>query len=463
MKSKNFIVVFFFLINTASVFAQQKMDTLSFNEFKKIIINYHPIALKANLQNDFAKAKMGQAKGEFDPKISLNFDQKEYDGTSYYRFLTPEIKVPLWYGLELKGNYSQAEGAYINPENKLPKDGLSFLGVNLSLGKGLLIDKRRAAIKKAQIFNSASKIERLKLINDLMLEAGEAYLNWQNNYKIVRVYENALKLTEIRYEAVKASLLGGDRPAIDTLEMLTQIQQRQIQLQQANLNLQNSFYEIASFLWIDSNKPYPIEELSITPKDEEITLAAVENLSIDNNPKLLSYTFKVKDLQLEKRLKAENLRPTFDIQLGVLNGGISAFRNINASYWQNNNKIGVQFSFPLTFQTARSELAEAKLKIMDTEFEQYNLKNELLAKLNQNNAEALTLKNQLNLIQQSLNATKKLLEAEELKFRFGDSSLFLVNSRESKVIEVNEKLIETTNKIRKNKLKAQWLSGSLAN
>jgi outer membrane protein TolC len=462
VRSKKFKITFFLLINFVAVFAQQKTDTLSFDEFKKIILNYHPIALKANLLNDFARAKMGQARGNFDPKLSLNYDQKEYDGNSYYRFLTPEVKLPLWYGLELKASYSEAEGAYISPENKLPKEGLSFLGVNMSLGKGLLMDKRRAAIKKAQIFNSASKIEQQKLINDLMLEAGESYLSWQNNYKIAKVYENALKLTEVRYEAIKGSLVGGDRPAIDTLEMLTQLQQRQIQLQQANLNLQNSFYELSSFLWLENNQPYPIEQLNLAPIDQDIVMSGLNNLSIDNNPKLLMYGFKLRDLQIDKRLKAESLRPTLDLQLGVLNGGNSAFRNVNAGYWRNNNKVGVQLAFPLTFQSARSEFTEAKLKIMEVEYEQFSLRNELNAKLNQNYAEAQTLKTQLQLIDQSLTANKKLLEGEELKFTFGDSSIFLVNARETKLIETTEKLMETTFKLRKNKLKAEWLLGNLS-
>lgn len=446
-----------------SVFAQQKADTLNFTELKKIIISYHPVALQANLLDDFAKAKMAQARGNFDPKLSVDFDEKRYDGTSYYRFLTPEIKLPLWYGLELKTSYSEAEGAYINPENKLPKDGLSFLGVNMSLGKGLLIDKRRAAIKQAQIFNSASKVEQQKILNDLMLNAGEAYLNWQNNFKIAQVYAQALELTRVRYDAVKASLAGGDRPAIDTLEMLTQIQQRQIQLQQAKLNLQNSFYELGSFFWLENSKPYPVETLNIIPSDEDILLTAEPINSIANNPKLLSYKFKLQDLEIEKRLKAESLRPTVDLQLGVLNGGNNAFRNVNANYWRNNNKVGLQIAFPLTFQTARAEFKAAKLKIMDTMYEQDAVRNELSVKLNQNIAEAQTLTTQLKLINESLIANQKLLAGEELKFRFGDSSLFLINARESKLIETTEKQIETINKIRKNKLKANWLSGNLAN
>jgi len=458
--SKIIVLGLLFLCSFFTVSAQQP-DTLTWNQYKEIIKSYHPVAMQANLLGSLAKARMKQAWGNFDPKLSTNFDEKVYDGTEYYQFLTPEVKLPLWYGLELKGNYSQAEGAFLNPENKLPTEGLSFIGLNMTLGKGLLMDKRRAAVKQANIFKEASANQQLLIINDLILDAGEAYLNWQNSYQIALIYEQALKLTEVRYDAVKQGVMGGDRPAIDTLEALTQIQQRQIQLQQAQLDLQNSLYVLGSFMWLPQNQTVDVEKLNILPQKREIETPQTLNPTIINNPKLLSYGFKLRDLDIERRLKAENLRPTLDLQLGLLNAGQSAFRNINRNYWENNNKIGLQFSFPLTFTTARGELAEAKLKIRDTEYEQSLVQNDLTVKFNQNRAEANTLQSQLVVIKQSVEANRRLLEGEELRFRFGDSSLFLINARESKLIETQEKLIETEYKIRKNKLKAQWILGGL--
>ena len=134
---------------------------------------------------------------------------------------------------------------------------------------------------------------------------------------------------------------------------------------------------------------------------------------------------------------------------------------MNRNYWENNNKVGLQFAFPLTFLSARGELAEAKIKIRDTEYEQSLVENDLTVKLNQNRAEANTLQSQLVVIKQSVDANRRLLEGEELRFRFGDSSLFLINARESKLIETQEKLIETEFKIRKNRLKAEWVLGGL--
>jgi len=463
MKSKYLFSLFFLCSTIFNCFGQETKDTLNWAQFKQILISYHPIAKRANLTESLAKARMTQAWGSFDPKISVNFDQKEFAGTNYYKFITPEIKLPLWYGLELKGNYSEAEGAYLNPENKLPKEGLSFVGLNVSLGKGLLIDKRRAAIKQAQIFTQFSKNEQLRIINDLILDAGTAYLNWQNKYKITKIYEETLKLSEIRYKALKESFSGGDRAAIDTLEALTLIQQRQIQLQQTQLEFQNATYELGSYLWLPENNAIDLTQVNLIPQQGTITINSELNSSLNNNPKLLSYDFKLKDLAIERKLKAENLRPTLDLQLGILNGGNNAFRNLNTNYWANNNKIGIQFSFPLTFATARGELAEAKLKIVDAKIEQSLVRNDLNLKWNQNESENETLQKQMDLIKPSLKANQKLLEGEELRFKFGDSSLFLINARESKLIEVQEKLLETENKIAKNKLKAEWIVGGLIN
>ena len=330
--SKSIILSLLFFCSFFTVSAQQA-DTLTWNQYKEIIKAYHPVAMQANLVGSLARARMKQAWGNFDPKLSADFDQKVYDGTEYYQFLTPEVNLPLWYGLELKGNYSQAEGAFLNPESRLPSEGLSFIGLNMALGKRLFMDKRRAAVKQANIFKEASANQQLLIINDLILDAGEAYLNWQNSYQIALIYEQALKLTEVRYDAVKQGVRGGDRPAIDTLEALTQIQQRQIQLQQAQLDLQNSLYVLGSFMWLPQNQSVDVEKLNILPQKREIEIPETLNPTIINNPKLLSYGFKLRDLDKERRLKAENLRPTLDLQLGLLNSGQSAFRNINRNYW----------------------------------------------------------------------------------------------------------------------------------
>ena len=81
--------------------------------------------------------------------------------------------------------------------------------------------------------------------------------------------------------------------------------------------------------------------------------------------------------------------------------------------------------------------------------------------MNQNTVELANLRVQLDLLKASYRANYELLKGEEMRFKLGESSLFLVNSRESKLIEVNEKLLQVEAKIRKAQLKSLWLNGSI--
>jgi hypothetical protein len=54
-----------------------------------------------------------------------------------------------------------------------------------------------------------------------------------------------------------------------------------------------------------------------------------------------------------------------------------------------------------------------------------------------------------------------LLRAEYQRFNNGESSLFLVNSRENKVIDYTEKTVELHLKFLKNRYAADWAAGIL--
>lgn len=460
MKSKVLLIIFLSLLSVSKVNAQELLDTLSWDAFTNIVKTYHPVTAQAKLLGDLAKAKRLQALGGFDPKLEGELDQKQYDGTEYYRFLTPQVKLPLWYGIELKGSYSEAEGVFVNPENKLPTEGLSYAGVGLQLGKGLFIDKRRAAFKQAQIFTEATENEKIRIINDLFQDAGEEYINWQNKFQIYKVYQKALDLAKIRFEGVKKTYQFGDRAAIDTVEALLQIQTREIMLQQANLELQSSRYMLSTFLWLQNNQAIDADKLLANPQ-EELIVPFTPLLNINNNPKLVAFTFKISDLNIERRLKAENLKPEIGLQFGILNQGLTPLRNINQGYWNDNNKVNFRVAFPLTFAKERGELSEAKIKIKQVEIEQSLVQNDLVNKMKQNSFELTMLQNQISILKQNYISSEQLLIGEEIRFRVGESSLFLVNARETKLIEVKEKLLLTEAKLRKAQLKTLWLQGTL--
>ena len=273
---KKIILIFFFCTANLLAFSQNK--TLSLNEYLSIVQQYHPIAKQAFLLNDRARLTRRMALGGFDPKLSAEKERKIYDGVSYYNYFTPEVKLPLWYGIDLKGSYTEYEGAFVNPENKLPNDGLSYVGLSLPVGRGLFIDERRADLKLARIYQSVARNQQQMILNDLYLEATQSYTDWLNSYQNVKVYTDAVDLAKIRLEGTKQLFINGDKPAIDTLEALILLQTRQFKLNEYQQQLINFKNQLSAFLWLENNVAVDPEKIQIIPDSLALSVSTPTNL-----------------------------------------------------------------------------------------------------------------------------------------------------------------------------------------
>jgi outer membrane protein TolC len=113
-----------------------------------------------------------------------------------------------------------------------------------------------------------------------------------------------------------------------------------------------------------------------------------------------------------------------------------------STYLSSQYKGGIRFALPLFLRKERGDLQLAKLKLADANFEldaiDLNLRNKITAIFN----ELDSFNEQSNMIGDIVTNYTQLLRAEERKFLFGDSSIFLINAREQKLIESQLKQIE---------------------
>ena len=150
-------IVYVALLLGFTVNAQQDTLVLSFNEYLGYVKKYHPIARQAQLTISIGQAKLMKARGGFDPKIEVDYNTKQFKGTEYWDRLNATFKIPTYYGIELKGNFEQDEGSFINPDETLPQDGLYSAGISMSLGRGFWINERMATLRKAKFFRGAKQ------------------------------------------------------------------------------------------------------------------------------------------------------------------------------------------------------------------------------------------------------------------------------------------------------------------
>ncbi|MEM6264481.1 MAG: TolC family protein [Bacteroidota bacterium] len=457
--------------------AQDSLSILGPQTYFDFVVQNHPVAQQAELLNDQARSTLRMARGGFDPKLEASFDDKFFKSTNYFNVFSGGLKVPTWYGIEAKAGYDYVDGSFSNPMDFLPDNGLVTAGLSVSVLQGLVIDERRATLQQAKILQSAANVDRVIALNNLLLSAMGTYWQWARSYMELQVFERAVDISEVRFEAVKASFFAGDEPGIDTLEALIQLQNRQLSRNDALLEFIKKGLEVSNFLWDEDGRPLEITQqlrpvrLGRMPIVNLVTQDSV-NMLINNlsrvHPELLSYRYEIATLDVERRLKAEKLKPKLNVNYNVIaeattSSTSSELLGIEQGVLPNNYKWGFEFSFPLFLRKERGNLQLTRIKLQQTNLKRDQKQLELTNKIQASYNEILIVLQQIELYSQTVSNYQRLLRAEEIKFDLGESSLFLINSREQKLIEAQQKLVSLQSKYFAAQAGLAWISGLLFN
>ena len=461
-----YIFLSFSCFLVTSLGAQDSIQKLGFSDYMTIVKNNHPLAKQANLKKEFAAAELMRSRGGFDPMAYGDVNQKYFSDEQYYSLIDAGLKVPTWFGIELYSGFEQGEGNYINPQRSTPNNGLVYGGVSVSVGRGLFIDERRAELKKAKIYTDFTKEERRILINELMLQASKVYWQWYASAQKVEVFDQAVTLAEIRFEGMKSSASVGESPSIDTLEALIQLQNRQILYQEAILDYNNAKEALNVYLWDENEVPLEISERIQPPSNEELLskINIIEQTDyldslILNHPQLVKGKLYIDQLEVERRLKAEQLKPQVDLKYNAINEPLKG--NIMDGYSINNYRWGLTFSMPLFLRESRGELKRTKLIIQDQKLGLDNLQAKIKYGVNTSINTWRTSQSQLEVYNQTVNNVERLVEGEQQKFDTGESSLFLVNQREMRFINAQIGFIEMMAKNQHAFMEVQYSLGLL--
>jgi outer membrane protein TolC len=440
------LIILYFALSVGFEFLSQ--TTFSDKQFFEIVLKNHPLAKQAQLQTQFGEKEILYAQGGFDPKIYTHTLQKNFNSTSYYNLIHSGLKVPTWYGLEFKGGFESNQGAFLNPEEKTPSSGLVYAGASVNLGKGLFMDQRRAELFKAKVYYQSTFFEQKLQLNELIYESGYAYWNWFLSYHSMIILDEAFQLANIRYDAVKRTAELEDRPEIDVVEAGLQVQNRESMLRNYEAEYKGSGFKISTFLWNEQQVPLDLDSLTTPVKIEILekdSVTLLSNQEIDtalaNHPYIQVTNFKIKGLEIERKLKKEQLKPELAVNYNFLNQPIQ--NNPFANLSMNNYKWGLTFEMPILLRKERGDLAKTNLKLKEEQFNLENSKAYVEYKIRNAYVDYNNALIQVEIFQKTVVDTKRLLDAEKAMFESGESSLFLINARELAYIQAKLKWVES--------------------
>ncbi len=444
------LVLFLLVFLTSAVsFGQDTTFVLSFEQYMEQVMTHHPDVYRAEIVAQSGEAGVRQARGGFDPKLYGDASQKYYKGDQYYSVLSGGMKVPTWFGITAQAGYDNNDGVYLNPQYRVPDAGLWSAGLQIELGNGLIIDERRAALKRAKINQTASENQRLIDRNMLRFNAAKAYWDWFAKYQEVLLYQGAVRNAEERFQAIVMSAELGDKPFIDTVEAKTVVESRRLSLIEATNAFQNSEIKAEYYLWskgfvpIELENTIPLRDLDISDVGE---LLLGPDTLFTSHPILQQLDLSIQDKNIQLRLKKEQFKPNLSLKYNAISEpvGNNPFSSLSLS----NYTWGATFAYPILARKARGGVQLAKLKLEDQRMKQKTQQQKIL------NAVAMARNDYLNADQMVTTATslsqnyQTMFDAENRLFNLGESSVFMINSRENKWLNAQVKQIKAEKNLR---------------
>lgn len=456
-----------------SSFAQSQTDTADvfmLQDLEVMVFRNHPIVKQAALLSEAARANVMQSLGYFDPGIRAGFDRKMFGSKTYYNRWVSELKVPLWLaGADLKIGYDRNVGDYVNPETYTSTAGLAGIGLSIPLGQGLLIDGRRNTLRQAKIMVNYAEAERVKQINAIWYSIVKDYWNWYFFYNQFQLINEGLELAQTRFKAISRQTSLGDKASIDSVEAAITVQDRMIQYEKMKIDLLNARLTLSNHLWNDEAEPLelpekarPLRVIQLHNKPQRQVLDTLLEFAAGSHPELIKLRIKGEQLAVERSYRKEMLKPKINVSGSLLSNrrSFTSYVPDNYDFKMGNYKLGFEFALPLFLRAERGKLREVKIKQQELAYDMQQsnreIRNSVLTSYNHLNAYGEQLAVQVR----SISNQEVLLNGESSKFDLGESTLFLINSRESKLIDMKIKREEMISGYQKTLAELYYKAGS---
>ncbi len=470
MKVKLLLFLFLSRLGAVVSFAQGN-DSLFYTQdiFLQTVLQHHPVASQARLLSEVAKQELRLARGFLDPEIKGAYEEKNFQGSNYYQMFGTSVEVPFWIG-DLKAGFDQNSGPRLAEDRYTIDPGVSYLGLTVPILRGLIIDERRTAILQARAFQTIAEGEQVSRINKLLLAATKDYWEWAFTFERYRLLSEALDLSLFRFNAIKERALQGDAAFIDTLEAFLQVQNFDIASQQAGVDFTNMRLILSTYLWNEemlpmqlSSNTYPSWETAENSLPNAESVDELRRFAEINHPEIRKISGKSEQLDVERRMAVEKFKPQLNVNYNYLWGGLGAPSNIETSNrnWDRSAKFGFDYKVPIIFRSERAKWQLARLKIRDVDLERQQLNRDIQNQID-NIYNELTTQDRLKVIQNDIVRNNEALRNAELrKFENGESSLFLINTREVTLVNSRIKLYEILSKYAKNLMMLRWAAGNM--
>jgi len=412
-------------------------QTMAWSEFVATAVERAQDVRVAEAKVDEARAKRMSAFAAFEPRVNLSSEGKDYGNDLQYRLDRAEARVGLPGGIDLVGGAAQGTGAFINPERKTPIEGLVNLGISAPLGGAIIFSDRQyewgASTRNLEI--AEAKLDRTE--RKAILNAVKVYTFWQAQSEVQGAVDEALAVAAERLRLVREAFRLGERSEMDTLEAyLSWVDRRADAAKQANFTA-GAIADVEQLL--RGADTTGVDLTGMRPQSLPVVLGT-SRLEASSIPELAMVNSALRRERLATTTAWAQWLPAPYVDYRMLQWGGSAW-NPESVQW----KVGL--TVPLFNQKARAELAGAQARLRAAQANATATQNQFDIVRVQLAQQVQALDFELKALTASETASYALLQQERRRFALGESTMFILASRETKYLEAVQKRTLTSAKL----------------
>jgi outer membrane protein TolC len=412
-------------------------QTMAWSEFVATAVERAQDVRVAEAKVAEARAKRMSAFAAFEPRVNLSSEGKDYGNDLQYRLDRAEARVGLPGGIDLVGGAAQGTGAFINPERRTPTEGLVNLGISAPLGGALVFSDRQyewgASTRNLEIAEAKlDRTERMAILN-----AVKVYTFWQAQSEVQGAVDEALAVAAERLRLVREAFRLGERSEMDTLEAyLSWVDRRADAAKQANFTA-GAIADVQQLL--RGADTTGVDLTGMRPQSLPVVLGT-SRLEVGSIPELEMVNSALRRERLATTTAWAQWLPAPYVDYRMLQWGGSAW-NPESVQW----KVGL--TVPLFNQKARAELAGAQARLRAAQANATATQNQFDIVRVQLAQQVQALDSELKALTASETASYALLQQERRRFALGESTMFILASRETKYLEAVQKRTLTSAKL----------------
>ena len=412
---------------------------LQLQDILQQVVDSHPKTRAMLEQGVMQRAEQQKAEAAFEPYFSQKLSGRVsgyYDG----HVLTSEVNKPLaGMGAEVFARYQLAAGRFPVYEGFYGtlSGGEASVGIAFSLLRGRETDERRTGLKTAALDIRLWQAQYQGLLNDQLYQAASTYLKW---------YESSLKRQAL--EALNSTLQNSGRALQQRVEQgdaaqmaLDDFTSSTLEVSLLQSDTEQAQAVAAAKLQYFISEPAPLATPGTTRQQWPFSINATRLRLLKQNlaahPLQQQLSFSLQNSQAQLLLAKNNLLPVLDVKASVGRDIGQGSKTLQGT----ETKVGLDFSYPIGNRKSQAVRHKAQAKVRQSKLKIADLNQKLEQQFEAAVARWKQSQRALALRKRAQTLAERLHRAQQIRFNSGDTDMFVLNARQTKLIKAQMEAI----------------------